>query len=191
MDEFKVTEKAFQLGLAYEKIFRGCAQGAVAAIQDALEIREDTVYKCASGLAAGIGQCTDGSCGAYTGGVLMLSLLFGRSREDEPSAQGTKCKQDSARLASSLHDRFMEEYGSVRCSDIHRNLFGRTFDLRSSKGKQEFDDAGAHSEDTKCGSVVGKGARWTVELIEEELSRRDMNLSGLKSVRSQDEDAKS
>ncbi len=172
MDYDKAADRAFELGLQYEKSYRGCAQCTLAAVQDALGMREDAVYKSASGLAAGIGQCTDGSCGAYTGGVMMLGLLFGRSRADEATEKGAEGKQDSARLAAALHDRFISEYGSVRCSDIHRKLFGRSFDLKSPAGKQEFDDAGAHSDDTKCGAVVGKGARWTVELIGEETRRR-------------------
>lgn len=172
-DKIAAARKAYALGMEYEKVFRGCAQGTVAAVQDALGMQDSSVYKCASGLAAGIGMCTDGSCGGYTGGVMMLSLLFGRSREEEPTEEGTKRKRDSVRLASALHDRFIAEYGSVRCADIHKKLFGRTFDLRSPEGKQEFDDSGAHSEDTKCASVVGKGARWTVELILSELAEGD------------------
>lgn len=173
MDSMDKAEQAFKLGLEYEKRFRGCAQGAVAAIQDALDVKDACVYKCASGLSAGGGQCTDGSCGAYVGGVMMMSLLFGRAREDEPTEKGTEDKHASTRLAAELHDRFIAKYGSVRCQDIHEKIFGRRFELRSSDGKDAFEAAGAHTDDDKCGAVVGTASRWTVELIQNESARRE------------------
>lgn len=177
MNEEAIVGKAHDLGLQYEKKYRGCAQCAVAAIQDVLGIREDSVYKCASGLAAGVGACTDGSCGAYAGGVLMMSYLFGRSRQDEATQKGAEDKQVSSRMAAELHDLFVAEYGSVQCRDIHKELFGRTFDLRSTEDKAAFDEAGAHTDDGKCGAVVGRGAGWAVALIREEMRKRGENAS--------------
>jgi len=49
----ELMEKAFQLGFDYEKTYRGCAQCTIAAIQDTLDIREDNVFKAATGLAEG------------------------------------------------------------------------------------------------------------------------------------------
>ena len=49
----ELMEKAFQLGFDYEKTYRGCSQCTIAAIQDTLDIREDNVFKAATGLAGG------------------------------------------------------------------------------------------------------------------------------------------
>ena len=40
----ELLEKAYQLGFEYEKTYRGCSQCAIAAIQDTLDIRDDSVF---------------------------------------------------------------------------------------------------------------------------------------------------
>jgi hypothetical protein len=44
-------------------------------------------------------------------------------------------------------------FGSYRCSDIHKLVFGRSFDLRDPDGKKEFF---SHPEITKCADLVIK-----------------------------------
>lgn len=39
-----VTKKVYQLGQEYEQNYRGCSKSAVAAIQDAFNIRSDDVF---------------------------------------------------------------------------------------------------------------------------------------------------
>jgi hypothetical protein len=48
-----LLDKAYQLGFEYEKTYRGCSQCAIAAIQDTLDIRDDSVFKAGTGLAGG------------------------------------------------------------------------------------------------------------------------------------------
>ena len=55
MSKQPILEKAYKLGFEGERNVRGCAQCAIAAVQDATEIRNDLVYKSASGLAGGAG----------------------------------------------------------------------------------------------------------------------------------------
>ena len=62
-----------------------------------------------------------------------------------------------------LYDKFVEEYGSIVCKDVHLKLFGRTFDLMDTKDYAEFEDMGAHVD--KCPVVSGKTARWAAEII--------------------------
>jgi hypothetical protein len=77
----EILKKAFDLGFEYEKVYMGCSQCVLAAIQDLFEKKNDEVFRAASGLAGGVGLCGDGCCGAYTGGVMALSQLYGRTRE--------------------------------------------------------------------------------------------------------------
>jgi len=72
---------AYNRGFFYQGRYRGCAQSTVAAIQDALEIHNDIVFKSASGLGGEVGKHGDGSCGAYSVSVMMFGSLWGRSRE--------------------------------------------------------------------------------------------------------------
>jgi C_GCAxxG_C_C family probable redox protein len=156
---------ASENGGEYERKYRSCGQCSVAAIQDALGIRNDIAFKCASGLGAGIGKLCDGSCGAYVGSVLMIGLYWGRRRskfDDDDENRRTADK-----LVVLLHDRFIREYGSVTCREIHDRLFGRRFDLWNDSDKAAFDAAGAHTD--KCTSVVAKAASWTTGIILGEL----------------------
>ena len=51
-DRSNIIQRALKLGIAYEQKITGCCQCTIAAIQDALEIRNDAVFKAGSGLTA-------------------------------------------------------------------------------------------------------------------------------------------
>lgn len=177
-DKAELIERALALGVEYEKTVTGCCQCTIAAIQDALGVREEAVFKAGSGLTAGGGVSCEGSCGGYTGGVMVMSSLFGR-RRDQWDAD--KAEKDCAhRMARALLNKFRKEYGDSLCKAIHRNLFGREFDLRDASDREAFERLGAHVD--KCTSVVGKAAAWATELILEELCNRGMSLKDLQSI---------
>jgi C_GCAxxG_C_C family probable redox protein len=164
--------KAFELGFSYEKKYRGCSQCSIAAIQDSLGLRNDYIFKAGSGLAAGGGLLRAGLCGAYSGGVMMMSSFFGRSREKINDDREEKyC---SFRMAAALHDLYIEKYGSVLCSEIHENIFGRSFDLWDEKERHAFEEAGAHRD--KCTTVVADASKWAVQLILDELEKRELTI---------------
>ena len=183
MNKQEMLKKAYDLGFTYEQKYRGCAQCAIAAIQDVLGIRNNYVYKAGSGLAGGAGECTDGLCGGYSGAIMMMSIYFGRTREEEGSTKGRNEKYDSFKMAAALHDKFIKKYGSVICSGIQKKIFGRSFNLRDDTQKQQFRDAGAHEDKDKCCAVVGDGARWGVELILSEIESRSLTIEDFKDLR--------
>ena len=159
-----MRKKAYDKGFEYEKTYMGCSQCILAAIQDLFEVRNDDVFRAVSGLAGGIGSCGDGACGAYTGGVIALSQLFGRTRENFLDPNRTRKRASD--LAKRLHDQFIAEYGTIICRDIQQKIFGRPFYLRDADDFKKFEEAGAHEE--KCPSVVGNSARWVAEILMEE-----------------------
>jgi len=159
-----MAEKAYNLGKQYQATYRGCSQTVLAALQDATGIKNDAIFKAATGLAAGGALCNDGSCGAYAGAILFMSSILGRERSDFADAPRIRFK--SFALARKLHDRFIAEYGSMICRDIHRKLLGRPYFISDPDEMVKFDDAGGHS--TVAPEVVGKTARWTVEILGEE-----------------------
>ena len=168
--EEEVVNRAYSLGVEYEKTIRGCCQCTIAAIQDALQIRNDDVFKAGSGLTAGGGVTCEGSCGGYVGGVMVMSSVFGRRRNrwDDDNEE----KNCAYNMAKALMDLFKGEYGSHICKDIHRRIFGRNFDLRDTVDKEAFEESGAHLD--KCTNVVGRAASWTTGLILKEMSSRGM-----------------
>ena len=159
-----LANKAYHLGYEYEKTYRGCAQCIVAAVQDTLNIRNDDIFKGVTGCSGGGGSLCDSGCGAYVGGIVLLSTLWGRERDN--FADPDKVRSRTSELARKLHSKFIEEYGTVICRDMHMNLFGRFFYMADPDEAEKFDAAGAHS--TVCPEVVGKAAKWVTEIILQE-----------------------
>lgn len=186
LEDFMTKEErmkvAYDRGFKYEQDYRGCAQCAIAAIQDAIGIRNDHVYKAGSGLAGGGGECIDGNCGGYTGAAMMFGLLFGRTRAKEGANKGRLDKYATFHLTSALHDKYVEKYGSVLCSGVQNKIYGRSFNLRDDEEKKLFREAGAHELPDKCCAVVGYGAKWGVELIFAEIEKRGLALDDFKNL---------
>ena len=160
-DKEKKMEKAYQSGFKYERDYGSCPQCTFAAVREILGKESKEIFKAIDGLAGGLGRTTNGTCGALTGGVAAISQRYGR--EDFPNlGQREKCMA----LTKKLHDRFMEEYGSVICKDVQTKIMGRSYDFWNPKEREEFDKAGGHTE--KCPDVVGKAAKWTVEILMDE-----------------------
>jgi C_GCAxxG_C_C family probable redox protein len=171
-DRSNIVKRALELGTAYEQEITGCCQCTIAAIQDALGIRNDAVFKAGSGLTAGGGISCEGSCGGYTGGVMVMSSVFGRRRQKwDDDVQEKDCAHN---MANALLGKFNREYESNICKKIHHKIFGRNFNLRNVSDRMAFETMGAHVD--KCNVVVGKAAAWATDLILEELSRRGMTL---------------
>ncbi len=176
MNRKTLIDKARKLGFDYERDYRGCAQCTIAAVQDTLGVKNDAVFKAASGLAAGGGMLCVGFCGGYSGGVMMMSSLFGRRREMFDGDRDDRYA--SFHMANALHDRFVKKYGSVICREVHDEIFGRRFDLWDPEGKKAFDEAGAHTD--KCTGVVADACAWVCEIILDEIEKRNIGLGDLK-----------
>jgi len=171
-------KKAFELGFLYEKKYHGCAQCTIAAIQDSLDIRNDHIFKAASTLGGGIGKLTDGACGGYSGGAIMISTFFGRTKNKFDDDEENKFY--SNQLTIKLHQKFINVYRSVICQEIHESIFGRTFNLWDEEKKREFERLGAHQN--KCTNVVANAAAWTTELILNELERENRTLKDFRYI---------
>jgi hypothetical protein len=113
---------------------------------------------------------------------MMMSTFFGRTREKEASEEGRKEKYDSFRMAAALHDKFIKKYGSVICAGIQKKIYGRSFNLRDEKQKEQFRAAGAHTDKDKCCAVVGDGARWATEVILDEIERQGLSLRAFEDL---------
>jgi len=78
-------------------------------------------------------------------------------------------------MAQVLHDRYIDTYGSVTCSDIHKGVFGgKAYCLRSKAVRNDFEEAGAHLD--KCTTVIAAASMWTTEIL------LDRNILGLDDI---------
>ena len=167
MDEKKkeqILQKAYDLAAQYEEKYGGCGQAVMAALQDAFNMPNDAVFKAMSGYAGGGATVGDGGCGAYVAGILWLSGLRGRERNN--FADPERIRFESFALARKLHTDFIDEYGSIICREMQMKLFGRPYYLPDADEMKKFLEAGGHT--TVCPVVCGNAARWAAEIAFEE-----------------------
>jgi C_GCAxxG_C_C family probable redox protein len=160
----EALDKAYKLGFEYEKVYRGCSQCAIAAIQDTLDIRDDSVFKAGTGLAGGGGLTGIGVCGGYVGGVMVISQLLGRERSNFEDPEKIRFK--SFELARKFLQQYTQELGSIICRDIQLIKFGRPYYIADMEDFEKFEEAGGHVD--KCTDVVGKASQLAVKLILDE-----------------------
>ena len=160
----ELLEKAYKLGFEYEKVYRGCSQCAIAAIQDTLDIRDDSVFEAGTGLAGGGGLTGIGVCGGYAGGIMVISQLLGRERSNFEDPERVRFR--SFELARKFLQEYTRELGSIICRDIQLIKFGRPYYIADMDDFEKFEEAGGHED--KCTDVVGKASQLAVKLILDE-----------------------
>lgn len=160
--EIELLEAVEANAALFEKQYHGCAQCVLAVLMETFpQIRDPEAFKSATGLAGGVGLSVEGSCGGLTGGVMGISLFYGRELQNIMDPDGERFV--SYRLSAKLQERFAEEYGTSICGKIHKQVMGETYRLNQPDDWDRFIEAGGHSE--KCPMVVGKAARWAAEII--------------------------
>jgi len=160
----KILDEVYRKAFKYEAELGSCPQCVLAALYETLDICDPATIMAVDSLAGGTSLSTEGTCGALIGGLVAISSIVGRNYND--FKQG-KRKRLVFKYSKKLYDKFIEEYGSPICKGVHKKIFGRTFNLLDQKEYKEFEQAGAHID--KCTDVSGKVAKWTAEIIIDDL----------------------
>jgi len=134
----------------------------VAALSDFFDINR-AMFKAVSGFSGGIADEAKGTCGAFTGSVVVISYFFGRDWENY-GLSGSKFKY--RRLTRKLRRCFLENYGGETCPVIQTFMFGKKYDMSDPDEAISFEEAGAHRD--KCTHVVGTAAKWVTEILLDE-----------------------
>jgi hypothetical protein len=161
----ELAVQAERLGFEYEKTYHGCGQCCLAAILETIDHFDNAVFEAATGLSGGLGQAGDGTCGALMAGALAIGLTYPRRRSFFDGDRANKYRTFD--MIQRLRQRYLDAYGGLTCHSVHRSIAGRAYDLRDAEEGKAFEAAGAH--DDKCTNVVARAARWTVEIIGQEL----------------------
>lgn len=157
----EIAQKAYDLAYEYEGKYGVCSQCVVLAVMEVFGRVDSEVFRSAFGFGGGIGNLSH-TCGALLGGVMMVGLKNGRELNNlatQTKEEKLKCHQ----MVRDLYTRFVQEYGSSECADVHMKLFGRTFNQWDDRDFQEFLRLGGHVD--KCTRIAGNVARWTTEII--------------------------
>ena len=163
----EILDEVYNKAFKYEAEFGSCPQCVIAALMETLDVGDINNIKAVDALAGGTSLSTEGTCGALVGGLLAISSIVGR---DYKNFKAGNKKRRVFSYSKKLYDKFIEEYGSPVCKEVHKKLFGRTFNLLDPIEYAEFEKAGAHVD--KCPVVSGKVARWTAEIIIDDLLKK-------------------
>ena len=158
MEELRVTrfpetfkKVAKDLASTYGSTYHGCSQSILATFMEILGIEDEKVLMAASCLAGGATRCL--TCGAISGGLMVLGLRYGRRRlEDGPEAI-----EPAMEPAGEFVDRFVEAYGTTDCCEL------TGYDFKDQAQFQAFMDS--EEAVNKCTERVTKAAGWVAEVI--------------------------
>jgi C_GCAxxG_C_C family probable redox protein len=164
----ELLHKAYDLGVSFEKYSGSCSQCTVAALREILGF-EDIIVKIATSSCGGQAGFSTAACGGVIGGTIVLDYYLGRPANMVSATQeipeGMEAFSHAMGAAQSLCNKFIRQYGSILCPQLQERIYGRAFNHQDPADWQAFLDAGAHTDPTKCMSVVGNAARWTPEIL--------------------------
>ena len=106
----EIAEAYYRAGQFY------CSEAIVKTINDEFGLNyPDDIVRMASGFPIGIGSAGC-ACGAVTGGVMAIGMVFGRS------APGDPCIDRCLALSRELHTLFMQRHGCVCCRTLTHGM---------------------------------------------------------------------
>lgn len=154
-----ILQAVYNRGYELEQRYYGCAQCVVASIQDYFPLN-DALFKAATSFSGGFASTIEGPCGALSGGIMVLSYYFGRSRDDY--ADIAQLRRPGP-LVRAYWDKFENKFGGYTCRDIQTYLFGKAYHFLDSDEYQEYEERGGHRD--KCPAVVGQAGAWLAEIL--------------------------
>jgi len=141
----------------YLQISGNCAQTSFLSLQEVLELEDGAILKA---LTPFPGVALRGeTCGAVTGSLMALGLVFGRDRDN---LDDYLAYQSSLRPSRRFCRAFEKELGSTMCGDIVEKEFGKRYNLADPAESMEWLSRGAID---KCGGVIVKAVCIAAEII--------------------------
>jgi C_GCAxxG_C_C family probable redox protein len=143
MNNGKIAEEKFRSGF-------NCSQSVLFGFIDELKIDRDTAFKISNGFGGGMGRKQE-VCGAVSGAIMAIGLLYGRCEKDGPEKQEITYSK-----VRELIDSFKEEFNSVNCKEL---LSGCV--LMTEEGQKQFKENGLKE---RCCNYVRRAAEIAKEL---------------------------
>ncbi len=138
---YQKGKKTFESGLY-------CAESVLTVIAEEEGIKSDIIPNIATGLCSGMSR-TCGTCGALSGGILALGLVFGRKSSEDSVEFAYEAVQE-------LKLKFKKEFGSENCQELLK------CDLGTEEGQKIFSEKALV---TKCAVFTGKACEFVNEII--------------------------
>ncbi len=138
-----------------------CAQSTFLALEEVFGLDGGPIVKALTPLP-GIAERGE-TCGAVTGSLMAMGLLFGRDRLDDFAAW-----RRSLVPTRRFCEQFEAAFGSTMCRRVVDRQFGEPYDLYDPDDLAAFQAADATE---KCGEVVGTAARLAAAVILDEVEQ--------------------
>lgn len=103
----------YQLALQYHARGFNCAQSVLASFSDVTGLPEQASLAVSGGMGGGVGGTRKELCGAVSGGVMALSLLYPHT-----AVRDKEAKQRIYDLTAEYQRRFQETFDHLRCGDL-------------------------------------------------------------------------
>ncbi len=110
--------------------YHNCAQCTLVGIQRSTGSENEDLTKASTGFGGGIGGIQS-TCGALTGGVLGLSLKYGRDASylSGPVDAALKKQEEAIEQTARLVKWFEREFGSTLCAELRKSHMGTNLSL--------------------------------------------------------------
>lgn len=151
--DFMDREKVVDLAKSYAAEGFLCSESVLLALSDWLEVESELIPKMATGFGAGICFCGL-VCGAISGGIMALSIRFGRNDAKEQ-------KVELYRLGHRLVEGFEKEFGSVMCVEL------TGCDFHTEAGRKKYADENLW--ETRCRQYIKSATAIAFDLISEKI----------------------
>ncbi len=138
-----------ELALKYHGMGMNCAQSLLLAFRDKTGMDEATCYGVASGFGGGV-RC-GGICGAISGPVMVLGMLYPHTPEN-----GGEGKAYSAKLTKEFERRFAEQFGYMNCRELLAEKDLEPLPITKDLGVS-----------THCGVLIVSAAELLFDMLEE------------------------
>lgn len=121
-----------------------CSESVLGGMAEELGMDSEIIPKIASGFGAGFSRQGE-TCGALSGAIMGLGLVYGRSTPDNPA------KAKMYAIAGGFMKRFEEEFGTTACNELTGCV------MSTDEGMDKFKAQDLHH--TLCPKFV----QWSVE----------------------------
>ena len=152
MDTKLVAENAKKM-FGADSLF--CAESVLTAVADEAGVISPLIPRIATGFCGGIAR-TCGMCGAVSGGIMALGILYGRDNAEQTHETVYE------KVQQFLH-AFEKEYTSTNCFEL------TGFDLSKEEERLAFAEQGMLE---KCRQFTGRAAGLVAELVGSEKDNR-------------------
>jgi C_GCAxxG_C_C family probable redox protein len=128
-----------------------CAQAVFSTYAERLGLNQESALKVSGAFGGGMAG-TASTCGAVTGGLMVIGLKYGKSKPDDDSA-----KEKTQARAKVFMEKFRDKHGSLVCKE----LVG--CDISTVVGKRVFDET--NCKERLCVGFVGDAVTILDEIL--------------------------